>query len=120
MALRIWGEKKWRDETLRTNAAGTTTFELEQPLDPEKPVGSVTVHAKGFALDGRNIKSATMEFALKPGATWRGLVVDETGAPIAGAQVRATALWPPKNEKSSYLFPFGDEIIAAYSARTDA
>ena len=120
VALRIWGEEKWRDETLRTDNAGATTFELAQPLDPKKPVGSVTVHAQGFALQGRNITADQMDFSLKPGAIWRGKVVDGEGAPIADAKVRVTALWPPKSEKSPYLFPFGDEIIAAYSARTDA
>lgn len=122
VALRIWGEEKWRDEDLKTGADGTLQFELAKPLDPKKPVGSVTVHAPGFALDGRNIKTETMEFALQPGASWRGQVVDEKGAPLAGVTVRATAMWPAKSKggMSDALIVNGDVMKAIYTAKSDA
>ena len=120
VALRIWGEKKWREETLRTDDAGATTFELAKPLDPKKPVGSVTVHAKGFALQSLGIKSQTLDFALQPGTVWRGKVVDEAGAPIAGALVNIRAFFLKKGEASDDLSPAGEAVQAAYSTRSGA
>lgn len=116
IGLRLFGETPYREETLHTDSAGATNFELAAPLDPKKVVGQVTVHAQSFALQGQAIKSSTLDFALQPGVVWRGKIADEAGAPIAGALVNVRAF----QEKGGFLSPDGDEIKADYSVRSSA
>ena len=111
VALRIWGEKKWRQETLHTSADGTTTLELAAPLDAKEPVGEVTVHANGFALQSHQIDAANLNFTLKPGGIWQGQVLNEADQPIANARIGVTAM-----KEGGHLFPMGDEMEDSYSA----
>ncbi|BCM93963.1 hypothetical protein IAD21_05858 [Abditibacteriota bacterium] len=120
VALRIWGEKKWRQETLHTDTTGTATFSLEKPVDPATPVGTVYVHANGFALDGKSINSDSLEFKLQPGAVVRGQVVDGAGHPIADAVIQAGAIRKKDASPQDYLIPEGEELSAYYSTKSAA
>ena len=123
VALRIWGEKPYREETLHTGDDGAVTFQLAQPLDPKKPVGSVTAYAQGFALQSHAIDAATLELALPPGTIWRGTVVDEAGAPLAGATINVNAMraqGADADDYNAFIFPVGEQMQAAYSAKTGA
>ena len=123
VALRIWSEKESREETLRTGDDGAAEFALEAPLDSKKPVGSVTVHALGFALQNHAIDAAMLAFALQPGTTWRGIVVDEAGQPIVGAKVGVGAMrakGADADDYEAFIFPVGEEMNAAYSAESGA
>lgn len=120
IALRVWGEKKWRQETLHADATGSATFSLEKPIDPKRPAGNLVVYAKGFALDGSPINSNSLDFKLQPGATWRGQVVDKKGQPIAGAKVSASLFRKKAAARDEYLSLDGEEIQQTYTATSSA
>ena len=122
VALRIWGEPPFREETLKAGDDGTIKFDLAAPLDAKKPVGSVTVHAPGFALQSHAIDAVTIDFALQAGAVWRGKVVDEAGKPLGGARVRVTATWPKgaSDDRSEMALVTGDALETLYTATADA
>ncbi len=120
VALRIWGEKSYREETLQTGDDGALKFELQQSLDPKKPVGNVTAYAPGFSLQSHAIDAATLDFALPPGMTWRGKVVDEAEKPVAGAKIQVGVMRAKGASREDYIYPSGKKLSEIYSATAGA
>lgn len=89
--IRTWYVVNDQGVTTETNANGH--FRL-----PPIPMGpaTITVTANGFAPDLRPVDArpdlGAINFALHPGQTLRGRIVDPAGNPIAGATIR-TSRW---------------------------
>lgn len=120
VALRIWGEKLYREETLKTGDDGAVRFDTATPPDPKKPIGNVTVYAPGFTLQNHVIDALMLDFALQSGAVWRGTVVDEADKPVNGAKIGIGVMREKGASRENYIYPASKELKAIYSATTGA
>ena len=80
-------------EAATTERVATTGVDgrFDVAVDPDAPEHLVAVVAAGRGphVEGPVRGGASLEIRLEPPTPWRGRILDEAGAPIAGAQVRA-------------------------------
>ncbi len=88
ITVQIWDPEGNLVDQRKTTVASDGTFSVEVPLPPTLPYslwkyyGTYTV----VVYEGAN-EIATLSFELKPLAGVKGVVVDENGSPVAGAEV---------------------------------
>lgn len=103
---------------LTTDAGGTASFEA--PTSPGGKIqGEVSVMAPGFGFGHAALKDKTLEIRLEPGAIWRGKVTDETGKPIAGAEVKVTGAMLGRDWETRASL-VGKKHRAAYTLKSGA
>jgi hypothetical protein len=82
-----------------TDAAGVFTTDVSPPPPPGVLAGRVNIYSPEFAVGGGVLGRTDSTFVLQPAGQAWGSVVDTSGRPVAGAQVRLSAISGPEGER---------------------
>jgi protocatechuate 3,4-dioxygenase beta subunit len=82
-----------------TDAAGVFTTDVSPPPPPGVLAGRVNIYSPEFAVGGGVLRKTGNTFVLQPAGQAWGSVVDTSGRPVAGAQVRLSAISGPEGER---------------------
>jgi hypothetical protein len=82
-----------------TDAAGVFTTDVSPPPPPGVLAGRVNIYSPEFAVGGGVLRKTDNTFVLQPAGQAWGSVVDSSGGPVAGAQVRLSAISGPEGER---------------------
>ena len=102
-----------------TDASGQANFSLPNQADGKPTTATVTAGARGYSFSASSGARQSLEIRLGRGQTWRGKIVDEKGAPLAGALIVINGAMKFMDFGGA-IFIGSDAVKALYSAQSKA
>ncbi|MBV9470150.1 MAG: hypothetical protein JOZ57_13020, partial [Abitibacteriaceae bacterium] len=108
--------------TLKTDAAGSVTWDLDAPKAGSNSYGRATAYVPGLALGSTSLNKGENTVHLGQPSQLQGTITDPQGQPVAGAKVKINYLFSrtiKKGQNSNYVW-LPEALKERFTARTDA
>lgn len=102
-----------------TDATGNATFSLPNGEDGQLTTVRFVAGAQGYSFNSAASADGKAQIRLRRGQTWRGKVVDDKGAPLAGARIVVYGAMKGQDFSSAVSFG-GSALTDLYSAQSKA